>query len=51
MLREAGLSDRAILDAVLTIAYFSFANRLAMGLGLALEPGFEATCRPGIASE
>lgn len=46
MLREAGLSDRAILDAVLTVAYFSYANRLVMGLGLALEPGFEATCRP-----
>lgn len=48
MLREAGLSDRAILDAVLTVAYFSFANRLVMGLGLALEAGFEATCRPDI---
>jgi len=33
---------------VLTIAYFSYANRLVMGLGLALEPGFEATCRPVI---
>jgi AhpD family alkylhydroperoxidase len=46
MLRTAGLSDRAILDAVLTIAYFSYANRLVMGLGLALESGFEATCKP-----
>jgi AhpD family alkylhydroperoxidase len=45
-LRDAGLTDRAILDAVLTVAYFSYANRLVMGLGLALEPGFEATCRP-----
>ena len=44
------LSDRAILDAVLTVAYFSFANRLVMGLGLALEPGFEETCRPEITS-
>ncbi|MBA3887969.1 MAG: carboxymuconolactone decarboxylase family protein [Acidobacteria bacterium] len=50
MLREAGLSDRAILDAVLTIAYFSYANRLVMALGLALEPGFEATCKPAIES-
>lgn len=49
MLRAAGLSDRAILDAVLTVAYFSFANRLVMGLGLMLEPGFEATCLPGVA--
>src|SRR5918994_1399088 len=48
MLRAAGLSDRAILDAVLTIAYFSYANRLVMGLGLALESGFEATCRPDL---
>lgn len=48
MLREAGLSDRAILDAVLTIAYFSFANRLVMSLGLALEAGFEATCLPDL---
>jgi AhpD family alkylhydroperoxidase len=48
MLRAAGLSDRAILDAVLIVAYFSFANRLVMGLGLALESGFEATCRPGL---
>ena len=47
-LRGAGLSDRAILDAVLTVAYFSFANRLVMGLGLALESGFEATCRPDL---
>jgi AhpD family alkylhydroperoxidase len=48
MLRNAGLSDRAILDAVLTVAYFAYANRLVMGLGLALEPGFEATCGPEI---
>jgi uncharacterized peroxidase-related enzyme len=48
MLRAAGLSDRAILDAVLTIAYFSYANRLVMGLGLALESGFEATCQPDL---
>lgn len=47
-LREAGLSDRAILDAVLTVAYFSYANRLVMGLGLSLEEGFEATCRPDL---
>jgi AhpD family alkylhydroperoxidase len=50
MLRTAGLSDRAILDAVLTIAYFSYVNRLVMGLGVALEAGFEATCKPDLAS-
>ena len=48
VLRDAGLTDRAILDAVLTVAYFSYANRLVMGLGLALEPGFEATCKPAM---
>ena len=45
-LRAAGLTDRAILDAVLTVAYFSYANRLVMALGLAIEQGFESTCRP-----
>ncbi|MCA1673283.1 MAG: carboxymuconolactone decarboxylase family protein [Actinobacteria bacterium] len=45
-LRAAGLTDRAILDAVLTVAYFSYANRLVLGLGLETEPGFESTCRP-----
>jgi len=45
-LRAAGLADRAILDAVLTVAYFSYANRLVMALGLTVEPGFEYTCRP-----
>jgi len=45
-LRAAGLTDRAILDAVSTIAYFSYANRLVTALGLAIEPGFESTCRP-----
>lgn len=49
-LRHAGLSDRAILDAVLTVAYFSFANRLVQALGLALEAGFEKTCRPSAGS-
>src|SRR3990172_12508607 len=39
MLRAAGLTEPAILHALLTIAYFSYANRLVMGLGLALEPG------------
>jgi hypothetical protein len=30
------------------VAYFSYANRLVMGLGLSLESGFEATCRPDL---
>jgi len=33
-LKEAGLSDRAILDATLVIAYFNFVNRIVLGLGL-----------------
>jgi len=45
-LRSSGLSDRAILDAVLTVAYFCYVNRLVLATGLSLEPGFEATCRP-----
>ncbi|MEA3200454.1 MAG: hypothetical protein QOE90_1882 [Thermoplasmata archaeon] len=36
-LRKAGLDDRAILDITLVAAYFSFANRLASGLGLTAE--------------
>jgi alkylhydroperoxidase family enzyme len=44
MLRAAGLTDRAILDAVLTIAYFSYANRLVMGLGLARLRGDVPPC-------
>lgn len=38
-LRAAGLSDRAITDAVMVIAYFNFINRVADGLGVDLEPG------------
>lgn len=45
-LRSLGMDDRAILDAVLTVAYFSYVNRLVLATGLSLEPGFELTCRP-----
>jgi uncharacterized peroxidase-related enzyme len=41
-LRDLGLSDRAIHDAVQVIAYFSYINRVAEGLGV--EP--EAFVRP-----
>lgn len=44
-LRAAGLDDRAILDAVLTVSYFSFVNRIVLLLGVELEDGFEQTCR------
>jgi uncharacterized peroxidase-related enzyme len=37
-LREAGWSDRSILDIVLITAYFNFVNRIATGLGVAVTP-------------
>jgi uncharacterized peroxidase-related enzyme len=37
-LRAAGLSDRAILDAVQVIAYFNYINRVADALGVDPEP-------------
>jgi AhpD family alkylhydroperoxidase len=51
VLRSAGLTDRAIFDAVSIVAYFSYANRLVMGLGVALEQSFEVTCRPTLGNE
>ena len=36
-LREAGLSDHAILDATLVISYFNFVNRMVLSLGVPLE--------------
>lgn len=36
-LRDAGLDDRAILDANMVCGYFAFVNRLADGLGVPLE--------------
>jgi len=33
-LKNTGLSDRAILDAVLVISYFNFVNRIILGLGV-----------------
>ena len=38
LLRDAGWSDRAILEANLVVAYFAYANRITNGLGVALEP-------------
>ena len=37
-LTAAGLSDRAINDAVQVIAFFNYINRVADGLGVDLEP-------------
>ena len=37
-LREAGLTDREILDVVQTVGYFAYGNRVALGLGAQIEP-------------
>jgi alkylhydroperoxidase family enzyme len=37
-LRDAGFSDTAILDINQVTGYYAFANRLADGLGIGLEP-------------
>jgi len=37
-LRESGFSDSAILDINQVTGYYAFANRLADGLGIELEP-------------
>lgn len=36
-LRAAGLSDAGILDANVTVAYFAYVNRIADGLGVAVD--------------
>lgn len=36
-LKEFGLSDSAILDFVLVVAYFNFVNRIVLALGVELE--------------
>ncbi len=36
-LRDAGLSDRDILDLCEVTAYYAYVNRIADGLGVALE--------------
>lgn len=38
-LRQAGFDDVAIHDICAVTAYFAFANRMADGLGVELEPG------------
>lgn len=37
-LRDAGYDDRAIHDGAQVVAYFSYINRVADGLGVDLEP-------------
>jgi alkylhydroperoxidase family enzyme len=36
-LRRAGWDDAAIREAVLTVAYFNFINRVSFGLGLVAD--------------
>jgi len=36
-LRKQGLTDKAILDAVLVTSYFNFVNRMVLSLGVQLE--------------
>lgn len=38
-LREQGFTDAAIHAAAAVTAYFNFVNRIALGLGVELEPG------------
>ncbi len=44
-LRQAGFSDRAILEINLAAAYMSFVNRVAEGLGVEAEKHFSAFTR------
>jgi alkylhydroperoxidase family enzyme len=44
-LRDAGFSDRAILEINLAASYMSFVNRVAEGLGVELEGDLSAFTR------
>jgi len=50
-LRALGLDDRAVLDAILTVGYFNYVNRLVLATGLSIEANYESTCRPTIDPE
>jgi len=40
-LQAAGFGDRAILDICQIVSYYNYVNRLADGLGVELEEGWE----------
>jgi uncharacterized peroxidase-related enzyme len=42
-LRQAGLDDRAILDAANVVSYFNYINRMADGLGVDEEEWLTGT--------
>lgn len=44
-LRDAGLSDRDVVDANQVVAYFNYVNRVADGLGVELEEVWPNTVR------
>jgi uncharacterized peroxidase-related enzyme len=44
-LQSFGFDDKAILDAALTVAYFSFVNRLVLTLGVDVEEDYASTCK------
>ena len=46
-LREAGLSDRDVVDANQIVAYFNYVNRVAEGLGVELESRWPEHVRKG----
>ena len=41
-LRDSGLTDSGIHDLASVVAYFNFVNRMALGLGVDLEPEYES---------
>lgn len=44
-LRAEGLTDRDIVDLNQVVSYFNYVNRIADGLGVDLEPEYEAEDR------
>lgn len=44
-LRAEGLTDRDIVDLNQVVSYFNYVNRIADGLGVQLEPEYEAEDR------